>query len=1028
MTPGRRPTLIYWFNLGCKVSNCSKTRNSRHRVFSQLSLTRPFIHYLAFMLFSILLTFFPREGRTQSDVTGPIIANVVVSGITSDQATITWQTDEPADSSVVYSDTSQNSEKFSPALVTNHALTLSPLAPDTNYVFDVASTDEFGNQSTSGPFNFSTSPANQPPTALDITVTTYRNTPVEVVLAGTDPDGDSLTYQLLSEPSNGTLSGFVPNLIYTPNNDYIGPDSFFFRVSDGLSESAPVEASITVSSNAGTTVYTDKAKFDVDAGPTRFIDFDQKDDGSPITDPPSQQRYEWLGLSGVCFGPDVGTYYNLYLTNFPGQSITADLPDGTYAFGVTLAPFYNEAGTHTITLSNGDSHTIAYDPATSTWPYFFGIVSDEPIDSVSFVYDTTYQLIDNFAITASAGPGDGCPPPPKYRMTDLGTVGGDFSFALGINDAGQVSGYSTNVTNESRAFLWDGATMQDLGTLGGTGSVAYGINEIGQVSGWSRPPNFGSRAFLWDGTSMRDLGTLGGVTSVGWGLNNAGQVTGYSQRATGGALVHAFLWDGTTMRDLGTLGGEQSQGWGINDAGQVTGWSNIETGTSQYHAFLWDGETMQNLGTLGGTNSWGYAISNSGQVCGFSLTASNQQHAFLWDGTMMRDLGTLGGQFSQAFGINDAGHCVGSSANASGTHHAFLWDGTKMHDLNDLIDPADPARSYVTFNQARDINNNGQISASGFDSRTGETHAYLLSPAPDDLPPVADAGGDQAIRAGETVFLDGSASFDDNTATADLQFAWSFSSVPQGSTTTLQFANTATPSFVVDVAGTYTVQLVVTDALGQASDPDSVTVSSDNLSPTANAGADQLVIVGTAVTLDGSGSTDPEDDALSFAWTLDSAPTGSAATLTGVATAVASITPDVEGQYVATLTVSDQLGSGAPDSVTVTAASSQDYAEVQIVEAATTIAELGPTQITSSGNQESMTNLLTQATTIEQQGNNVSQSIAKLDQAIARTDGCVLRGEPDGNGQHLRDWVTDCQSQTVLYAQLKAALDALTQP
>jgi hypothetical protein len=60
--------------------------------------------------------------------------------------------------------------------------------------------------------------------------------------------------------------------------------------------------------------------------------------------------------------------------------------------------------------------------------------------------------------------------------------------------------------------------------------------------------------------------------------------------------------------------------------------------------------------------------------------------------------------------------------------HAFLWDGTTLHDLNALIHPADPLQPFVTLFKGVDINDLGQILAQGFDSRSGESHAYVVSP------------------------------------------------------------------------------------------------------------------------------------------------------------------------------------------------------------------------------------------------------------------------------------------------------------
>ena len=108
--------------------------------------------------------------------------------------------------------------------------------------------------------------------------------------------------------------------------------------------------------------------------------------------------------------------------------------------------------------------------------------------------------------------------------------------------------------------------------------------------------------------------------------------------------------------------------------------------------------------------------------------------------------------------------------------------------------------------------------------------------APEAIPPTANAGSDQTIHAGDLVLLDGSLSFDDNTATLDLLFDWTFTSVPAGSSASIVGADTISPSFVADVTGTYNLSLIVTDEDVQASTPDLVIISSENLPPTADAG------------------------------------------------------------------------------------------------------------------------------------------------------------------------------------------------
>src|SRR5205814_5847513 len=142
--------------------------------------------------------------------------------------------------------------------------------------------------------------------------------------------------------------------------------------------------------------------------------------------------------------------------------------------------------------------------------------------------------------------------------------------------------------------------------------------------------------------------------------------------------------------------------------------------------------------------------------------------------------------------------------------------------------------------------------------------------------PVANAGPDQTVSVSSIVLLDGTASSD---ADGDpLTFSWSFVSRPTGSAATLLNANNPHPSFVADVAGTYIIQLIVNDGFVNSA-PDTVTISTMNSRPIANAGPDQNVNPGSTVQLDGSASTDVDHDPLTFSWSFTSRPPGSTAVL-----------------------------------------------------------------------------------------------------------------------------------------------------
>jgi len=251
-------------------------------------------------------------------------------------------------------------------------------------------------------------------------------------------------------------------------------------------------------------------------------------------------------------------------------------------------------------------------------------------------------------------------------MIDLGALGLN-SCAYAINDSGQVVGKAETASGAYHAFLYSNGTTTDLGTQVGSSSFAHGINNSGELVGYTNL--WGPyHAFLYSDGTMTDLGTLGGSSSHANGINNNGQVVGYATITDG--LAHAFLYSNGTLTDLGTLdGGYVSYAYAINESGQIVGHASASPDTP--HAFLYSNGEMTDLGTLGGSRSFARGINDSGQVVGYAETASGTTHAFLYSNGTMTDLGTLGGGFSEAYGINDSGQVVGE-ARTAGSDHAFL--------------------------------------------------------------------------------------------------------------------------------------------------------------------------------------------------------------------------------------------------------------------------------------------------------------------------------------------------------------------
>jgi hypothetical protein len=145
---------------------------------------------------------------------------------------------------------------------------------------------------------------NDAPVAAADAVELDEDTSLAITLSGMDVDGDALEYSIASSPSNGSLSGTPPNVIYTPDADFNGADSFKFVANDGTVDSLAAEVSITVRPVNDAPVATDNTVM-LDEDKAQFADliaFDVDDD--PMT-------YEIIDAptNGVLSGTAPGLIY-----------------------------------------------------------------------------------------------------------------------------------------------------------------------------------------------------------------------------------------------------------------------------------------------------------------------------------------------------------------------------------------------------------------------------------------------------------------------------------------------------------------------------------------------------------------------------------------------------------------------------------------------------------------------------------------------------------------------------------------------
>jgi probable HAF family extracellular repeat protein len=266
-------------------------------------------------------------------------------------------------------------------------------------------------------------------------------------------------------------------------------------------------------------------------------------------------------------------------------------------------------------------------------------------------------------------------------LTPLGTSSGLGMTILSLNDQGDAVGSSTT------AFYYNHSTQMftSLGTLGGLYSYAEGINNSDVVVGYSTISTNGPyHAFEYVNGQMKDLGALvPGGQSYADAINSAGYIAGsaYTAQNTVGYPEHAVLIDPSgTFHDLGALGtGQLSEGLAINSSNEVVGVSTLTaTDFTTEHAFAYVNGQMVDLGTLGGTYSVANGVNDSGVVVGASyLSGTTNEHAFVYENGSMIDLNSLlapnsGWTLISANAINDAGQITGIGINGSGQEHAFL--------------------------------------------------------------------------------------------------------------------------------------------------------------------------------------------------------------------------------------------------------------------------------------------------------------------------------------------------------------------
>lgn len=369
---------------------------------------------------------------------------------------------------------------------------------------------------------------------------------------------------------------------------------------------------------------------------------------------------------------------------------------------------------------------------------------------------------------------------PSYNVINLGELGDshDYSFAGGINDAGEVVGWTGRNGYSSFRATFFGSTAGNteninLGGLEGPHSYALGINNNRQIVGVSELSTGRRAATLFSASSGDsgniDLGTYVDVSNPdGWNtyataINNNGQIAG-SWQGPGGYLAGRFSPDSSNENNirLGSLTIGSDVGWsgkaqGINEQGNIVGWAQPHgwaTHPTQFSpTLLNEEENSFNDGniSLGDPNGGAYGINDAGQIVGYRDVALSSPVPYIFkvtDGiSSAQALPSPIGARGEAIGINNFDQIAGNLNNAG-----VLWQN--QNETPVFLDAiVNGAASNIRIVEggggigSRMINDWGQIAVTGDIAGEG-TRALLLNPTTPNARATEDGGWNTKFVAG----------------------------------------------------------------------------------------------------------------------------------------------------------------------------------------------------------------------------------------------------------------------------------------
>ena len=791
------------------------------------------------------------------------------------------------------------------ASLTGNTISIAPGYDDAGSV-TVTVTVSDGELSVSDDFNIVVGDTNRAPTLIAIDdVAINEGETASITLLGADDDtGTTLTYSATGLPSYATLTGNTISI--APGYDDAGSATITVTVSDGeLSASDDFNIVVGGTNRAPTLTAIDDVAIN-------------EGDNTTVT------------LVGA--DDDTGTTLTYSATGLPGFAV---LTGNT----ITIAPGFEDAGSTTVTVTVSDGELSASDD--------FNIVvgGTNRAPTLAAVSDIAINEGDNTTITLVGADDDtgttltySAAGLPSYATLTANTI----SIEPGYDDAGSATitvTVSDGELNTSDNFTVVVGGTNRAPTLMEISDLNLNEGDSGTITLIGLDEDSGT-TLSYSATGLPVYATLtGNKISIDPGFEDAG-TTEVRVTASDGELSASDIFIitvGETNRaptlasisDVAINEGETASITLIgadDDAGTTLSYS--ATGLPSYATLT--GNIISIEPSYEGAGSVTVTVTVSdGELStsdDFEITVTSINHApilaFIDNVTLTE---------GDNIGVTLVGSDIDSSDDLTFIATGLPSFATLSGDLITIEPAVSDEGSYFVSVTVSD----GELSA----SQDFEILVEALN-----IAPIANAGSDNNVQAGNIAVLDGSASSDTNGQL--LTFEWVFQSVPSGSVLTsgdIVDSNVSLAGFIPDVEGMFTLILTVSDGEFFSTDSVNIYAYSQNVPPEADAGDDHEALYGEVVFLDASGSTDVDNSSeeLDYLWTLVATPSDSDLVESDIQSAgsvVANVYPDVIGEYVFKVTVSDGQDSGA------------DQIIVLITEAnIAPVASAGDDQITSLG-------------------------------------------------------------------------------